>query len=101
MLEIVQTALSMQGPKRFCISHFTFRSCVTFCANIYWPRTTHNKQLAGSVQMAKRILIVEDHKDALLILVLVLRSFGYETIEARTGAEGVEKALFDNPNLIV
>jgi CheY-like chemotaxis protein len=51
--------------------------------------------------MAKRILLVEDHKDALSILVLVLRSLGYETIEARTGAEGVEKALFDNPNLIV
>jgi two-component system, cell cycle response regulator DivK len=51
--------------------------------------------------MAQRILLVEDHKDALSILVLVLRSLGYETIEARTGAEGVEKALFDNPNLIV
>jgi CheY-like chemotaxis protein len=51
--------------------------------------------------MAQRILLVEDHKDALSILVLVMRSLGYDTIEARTGAEGVEKALFDNPNLIV
>jgi two-component system, cell cycle response regulator DivK len=51
--------------------------------------------------MAKRILLVEDHKDALSILVLVLRSLGYETIEARTGADGVEKAFFENPDLIV
>jgi CheY-like chemotaxis protein len=51
--------------------------------------------------MAKRILIVEDHKDALSIVVLFVRSFGYETIEATTGADAVEKALFENPNLIV
>ena len=51
--------------------------------------------------MAKRILIVEDHKDALSILVLVLRSLGYETIQAGTGADAVEKAFFANPNLIV
>jgi CheY-like chemotaxis protein len=51
--------------------------------------------------MAQRILLVEDHKDSLSILVLVLRSLGYETIEARTGADAVEKALFENPDLIV
>lgn len=51
--------------------------------------------------MAKRILIVEDHKDSLSILVLIVRSLGYETIEARTGAEAIEKASFQNPNLVV
>jgi two-component system, cell cycle response regulator DivK len=51
--------------------------------------------------MAKRILLVEDHKDALSILVLVLQSFGYETIEARTGTDAVEKASLENPDLIV
>jgi CheY-like chemotaxis protein len=51
--------------------------------------------------MAKRILLVEDHKDALSILVLFVRSFGYEAIEASTGADGVEKAFCENPNLIV
>jgi CheY-like chemotaxis protein len=51
--------------------------------------------------MAKRILIVEDYKDALSILVLIVRSFGYDTIEATTGADAVEKAFFENPNLIV
>jgi CheY-like chemotaxis protein len=51
--------------------------------------------------MAKRILIVEDHKDALSILVLVLRSLCYETIQAGTGADAVEKAFLENPDLIV
>jgi two-component system cell cycle response regulator DivK len=51
--------------------------------------------------MAKRILLVEDHKDALSILVLVLQSLGYETIEARTGTDAVEKASLENPDLIV
>jgi CheY-like chemotaxis protein len=51
--------------------------------------------------MAKRILIVEDHKDALSMLALIVRSFGYDTIEAATGAAAVEKAFFENPNLIV
>jgi CheY-like chemotaxis protein len=51
--------------------------------------------------MAKRILLVEDYEDALSILVLIVRSFGYHTIEAATGAGAVEKAFFENPNLIV
>jgi two-component system cell cycle response regulator DivK len=51
--------------------------------------------------MAKRILIVEDHKDALSMLVLFVRSFGHETIEATTGADAVKKALFEHPSLIV
>lgn len=43
--------------------------------------------------MAKRSLIVEGQKDALSILVLFVRSLGYETVKARTGADSVEKAF--------
>jgi CheY-like chemotaxis protein len=46
--------------------------------------------------MAKRILIVEDHQDALSILVLIVRSLGYEAMEATTGAEVIEKASFQS-----
>jgi len=72
-----------------------------FCAHIYRPRTKHNKQLAGSVQMAKRILLVEDHDEARSMLALNMRCFGYETMEASTGADAVEKASIENPDLIV
>jgi CheY-like chemotaxis protein len=51
--------------------------------------------------MGKRILIVEDNEDSRLILVATLRSIGYETIEAESGTQGVEKALSEIPDLIV
>ena len=51
--------------------------------------------------MAKRILVVEDIEDSRFILVATLRSMGYETIEAETGTQGVEKALSEKPDLIV
>jgi two-component system, cell cycle response regulator DivK len=52
--------------------------------------------------MAKKILIVEDVKDSRAILVVMLqRQCGYETMEAATGEEAVEKALSEKPDLIV
>jgi len=51
--------------------------------------------------MAKRILVVEDNEDSRFILVVILRSLGYETTEAETGTRGVEKALSEEPDLIV
>lgn len=51
--------------------------------------------------MAKRILIVEDYEEARAMLALNMRCFGYETIEAATGVEGVEKACFENPDIIL
>ena len=51
--------------------------------------------------MAKRILVVEDNEDSRFILVVILRSLGYETAEAETGTQGVEKALSQEPDLIV
>ena len=51
--------------------------------------------------MAKRILVVEDNEDSRFILVATLYCIGYETIEAKTGTQGVEKALSEKPDLIV
>ena len=51
--------------------------------------------------MAKRILVVEDNEDSRFVLVSTLHRIGYETIEARTGTEGVKKALSEKPDLIV
>jgi CheY-like chemotaxis protein len=50
--------------------------------------------------MAKKILIVEDVEDSRAILVVMLQRYcGYETMEAATGLEAVEKAIADNPIL--
>ena len=44
--------------------------------------------------MSKRILVVEDRDDSRTILVAILTRFcGYETIEAANGTEAVEKAV--------
>jgi DNA-binding response OmpR family regulator len=51
--------------------------------------------------MAKKILVVEDGDDSRSILTIVLRSFGYESIEAANGGEAVKKALSEKPDLIL
>ena len=52
--------------------------------------------------MAKRILVVEDVEDSRAILVIILQRYcGYETIEAAMGMEAIEKAIAEKPDLIV
>ena len=52
--------------------------------------------------MAKKILVVEYIEDSRSILVVMLQRYcGYETMEAATGFEAVEKATADKPDLIV
>ena len=51
---------------------------------------------------AGRILVVDDSDDVRSFLVLLLeRSGGYETLEAATGEEVVEKAISGRPDLIL
>ena len=52
--------------------------------------------------MSKRILVVEDRDDSPTILVAILTRFcGYETIEAANGTEAIEKAVAEKPDLIL
>lgn len=51
--------------------------------------------------MPGKILVVEDHPDSREILIFQLQQIGYEVIGAATGEEGVEKALTEDPHLIV
>jgi CheY-like chemotaxis protein len=52
--------------------------------------------------MAKKILVVEDVEDSRFILVATLQSYcHYQTIEAATGREAIEKAVAEKPDLIV
>jgi two-component system, cell cycle response regulator DivK len=49
-----------------------------------------------------RILVVDDNNDVRhILLVLLERSGGYETLEAATGQEAVEKAISGRPDLIL
>ncbi|MEZ5445763.1 MAG: response regulator [Gammaproteobacteria bacterium] len=51
--------------------------------------------------MTKRILVVEDQEDNRQILRDLFASADYETIEARTGDEGVRMAEAHRPDLIL
>ena len=50
---------------------------------------------------AKKILIVEDHKDSRDVLVALLRFSGYQIAEAGNGLQALEKARSETPDLIV
>ena len=51
--------------------------------------------------MSKRVLIVEDEKNIVDILTFNLSREGYETLEAYDGADGLQLALEQNPDLIL
>jgi len=50
---------------------------------------------------AKKILIVDDSKTALMMQSMILRRDNYEVITASDGEEGVAKALAEKPDLIL
>jgi CheY-like chemotaxis protein len=51
--------------------------------------------------MPARILVIEDNPDNLALAVYLLEAAGYNTIEARDGAQGVRAAREALPDLIV
>ena len=51
--------------------------------------------------MAKRILIVEDEESVRELEKFILEAQGYEVSEARDGLEGLAKAEFRKPDLIL
>jgi CheY-like chemotaxis protein len=51
--------------------------------------------------MSKSVLIVEDNEHLRQILASVLRFSGYETVEAGSGAEAIEKAASGRPRVIL
>lgn len=51
--------------------------------------------------MPKIILIVEDNADIRLLMKILVRSYGYEVIEASDGSEAIEKAKQSKPDLIL
>ena len=48
-----------------------------------------------------RILVIEDDDDARMMYAIMLRSWGYEVVEATTGREGVAASHNSSPDLIL
>jgi two-component system cell cycle response regulator DivK len=51
--------------------------------------------------MAKKILIIEDDGDNLELFSTILKSNGYETLQAKNSMEGIRLARTEKPNLII
>ena len=49
----------------------------------------------------KRVLVVEDNENNMKLICLVLKKHGYEPIQAFTGAEGIDKAIEERPDIIL
>lgn len=49
----------------------------------------------------KKILIIDDDPDFVQATGIVLKSAGYEIVEAFSGKEGLEKSKSDNPDLYI
>lgn len=49
----------------------------------------------------KKILVVEDNEINMYLCSRILKSSGYEVIEARSGEEGVELTIKEKPDLII
>jgi len=59
-------------------------------------------EMTAKVQQdAKRILVVDDEDDLVLMISKALRYKGYEVIIANDGQEGLEKAKTETPDLII
>lgn len=51
--------------------------------------------------LPKKILIVDDNRDSRELVAKILKSRGYQTIEAVDGEEALEKATGEKPDLIL
>ena len=49
----------------------------------------------------KKILVVEDNETNMYLCSRILKSSGYEVIEARSGEEGIEFTIKEKPDLII
>ncbi|OGW36373.1 MAG: two-component system response regulator [Nitrospirae bacterium RBG_13_39_12] len=49
----------------------------------------------------KKVLVIEDNRDNLLLITLALKQHGYEVISVQSGEEGVETALKERPFFII
>ncbi len=51
--------------------------------------------------LSKKILVVDDNQDSRELVVKVLKNKGYVMVEAVDGEEAIEKAVAENPDLIL
>ena len=63
--------------------------------------TASDEMTAKAEQNTKRILVVDDEPDLVVIISKALKYKGYEVITASDGQEGLDKAKTQKPDLII
>jgi len=53
------------------------------------------------MERTKRVLVIEDNENNIYLITFILKKNGYDSMEARDGAAGVEMALKEKPDLIL
>jgi CheY-like chemotaxis protein len=79
-------------------SEFVVRLPVTHEAAQPLPKTPHE---TSSTTIARRVLVVDDNRDAAESLAILLKLGGHETYVAHDGLEAVEKAAQLSPDIIL
>lgn len=51
--------------------------------------------------MAKKILIVDDDPDVILFIATILKDYGYKTVDATNGQEGLKMVRSENPDMVL
>lgn len=51
--------------------------------------------------MAKKVLVVDDHPDAVNILTMILQQGGYSSVSAKDGVEALQKIHEENPDMVL
>lgn len=57
--------------------------------------------MSGGVREPKTVMVVDDYDDVRVVTRQALESFGYRVLEASSGAEAVELAQAESPDLIL
>lgn len=49
----------------------------------------------------RKVLVIEDNADNMKLITFILQKGGFQTIEAYSGQEGIDKALTGDPDLVL
>ena len=49
----------------------------------------------------KRVLVIEDNEDNIVLITRLLEKSGYKVLQAKTGLEGYQMAITENPDFIL
>jgi len=51
--------------------------------------------------MKTKILVIEDNEQNIYLVSFILEKYGYQVVQARNGAEGIEKAQQEKPDMVL